>query len=220
MELSYWQSRWDKGNIGFHMQDGYPALQRHWPKYDISKQATVLVPLCGKSIDMDIISRRVKRVVGVEVSDKAIEEFFSERRFAPVISSYSGFKIFKAANIEIWQGDFFKLPVHRVTDIDLIYDKASLVALPPPMRKKYAEKVLSLSGDATKYLLHHFIYNSQEMQGPPFSVSETEIKDHFSSRFTVTTLEDQNLDVNNFPKFKLRGLSTKFRERFLLLTPK
>ena len=219
MELSYWHSRWNKGNVGFHMEDGYPALLRHWPKFEISNQATVLVPLCGKSVDLDIISRRVKRVVGVEISKKAIEEFFTERNLVPEMSSYSGYKIFKAANIELWEGDFFKLPEQRFADIDMIYDKASLVALPPPMRIKYAEKILTLSGEITKYLLHHFIYNSNEMEGPPFTVSETEIDNHFSSRFAITTLEDQNLDINNFKKFKRRGLSTKFRERFLLLSP-
>ena len=220
MELSYWQSRWRKGNIGFHMDQGYPGLKRHWAKLSIPENATVLVPLCGKSADMDWLAQRVETVIGVETAEEAISQYFAERKLNPDKTAYSGFSIYKAANIELWLGDFFKYPENRHSGYDLIYDKASLIALPREMRVRYAKKILALSANNTKYLLHHFLYDSAEMSGPPFMVSKQEIDELFSHKFSATVLEEQDLDISKYPKFKLRGLNRYLRERLLLLTPK
>ena len=47
-----WLARWAKGRIGFHLPAPHPALERWWPRLDVAPQAKVLVPLCGKSLDM------------------------------------------------------------------------------------------------------------------------------------------------------------------------
>jgi thiopurine S-methyltransferase len=220
MELSYWQSRWRKGNIGFHMDQGYPGLKRNWAKLNMPERAIVLVPLCGKSTDMDWLAQRVETVIGVETAEEAISQYFTERKLNPDKAAYSGFDIYRAGNIELWLGDFFKFPENRHSGYDLIYDKASLVALPKEMRIRYAKKILALSAGNTRYLLHHFLYDSSEMSGPPFMISVQEIEELFSNKFSVMVLEEQDLDISKYPKFKLRGLNRYLSERLLLLTPK
>jgi thiopurine S-methyltransferase len=216
MELSYWQSRWRKGNTGFHMDEGYPGLKNHWEKLNTGSRARVLVPLCGKSIDLVWLARKTGNVTGVEVAEEAVEEFFSEQGLTPVVSEKGRFEVWKAENIELWKGDFFKFPQKKAGTFDLIYDKAALVALPTEMRKRYAEKIRALTGSHTIYLLHHFVYPEDEMNGPPFSVTPDEI-DRLFGDYAQTVLEENKLSTDLFPKFRQRGLKSDLRERLLLL---
>ncbi len=219
MELSYWQSRWRKGNIGFHMDEGYPGLKKHWEKLSIGSSCKVLVPLCGKSMDLIWLAQRTELVTGVEVADEAVESFFSENNLSPTVSNKGLFEIWRANNIEIWKGDFLKFPEHNTVTFDLIYDKAALVALPQDFRKKYVQKIIRLTGKGAIYLLHHFIYPENEMTGPPFSVTPNEIDTLFQN-YDQTILEDNELEIHKFEKFRQRGLKTGLRERLLLLKPK
>ncbi len=219
MELSYWESRWNKGKTGFHMDGGYPGLGRNWSKLNVSADATILVPLCGKTEDLIRLSSKAGRVIGVEISKKAVEEFFSEKNLKPETTRFADFTLYSTGNIEIWCGDFMKLPPRNIRHVQLIYDKAALVALPPKMRESYAKKVQQFCGPDTKILLHHFVYEQQEMPGPPFSVPADEINDLFSERFSITLLEKEELKISEFQKFAKRGLKSYLIEYLLLLLP-
>lgn len=220
MELSYWNSRWEKGNIGFHMDEVYPSLKHHWKSVPLQSISTVLVPLCGKSKDLIWLSEKTEKVIGSEISETAVQEFFLENELTYTKTTFGDFSIYLSKNIEIWQGNFFKLPEWKIPDIDLIYDKAALVALPPEMRKKYAKKVLKLISSHTHILLQHFIYNQNEMNGPPFSVAHNEIENLFGASFTQKVLQKDQLLLKNFKKFQNRGLKSKLIEYLLLLLPK
>jgi thiopurine S-methyltransferase len=219
MELSYWQSRWRKGNTGFHMPGGYPALNT-WQDRILTKDSRVLVPLCGKSDDLIWFAERCAGVTGVEISREAIESFFRDQHINPDRTSFLGFNIYSSNNIELWEGDFLKFPVRKAPRIDLIYDKAALVALPPSMRRNYIQKLLEWDNPRPDILLHHFIYDPDEMNGPPFSVSQTEILEAFGDIYDVDVLESNELDLSQFSKFMQRGLSGGLREQLLHLTPK
>src|SRR6056297_2816867 len=162
MELSYWESRWKKDKTGFHMPGGYSALKSHWPKLTLPEAPAVLVPLCGKSADMIFMENQGAQITGVEISEKAVRSFFKENERNFERDTYADFTIRWSGNIQIWQGDFMKFPDSKA-DVDLIYDKAALVALPPEKRQTYADKLLSLAGPGTQILLHHFTYPQQEM---------------------------------------------------------
>lgn len=219
MELSYWQSRWRKGHTGFHMEDGYPGLEKHWHKLQISPDDDVLVPLCGKTRDMIWLSSKVKKVIGVEVAAKAVREFFSENKLKAEKFSYSGFEVYTSGNIEIWCGDFLKLPLRKINNISLVYDKSALVALPPAMRKRYADKVTDLCNKHTKILLHLFEYEQKEMNGPPFSVTKEEIISYFGRQFIIRELERSSQDISGYQKFAKRGLKSYLIEYLLVLLP-
>jgi thiopurine S-methyltransferase len=220
MELSYWQSRWRKGNTGFHMQNGYTGLHKHWKSLPIPDSPDVLVPLAGKSVDMQWIAEQGGNVTGIEISEIAIQQFFESLGETPVVRSYADFNIYTSDQIKIWRGNFLKLPEAKMPVFDLIYDKAALVALPPQMRKEYVEKIKSLTGPQTRILLHGYSYNQQEMNGPPFSVPEKEIEELYGSQFSINLLEKNSLNTENFQKFKKRGLGSHFIEYLLLLSKK
>lgn len=219
MELSYWESRWNNDKTGFHMQDGYESLRSHWPSMNLPPEPNVLVPLCGKSLDMLFLKDQGANVTGIEISEKAITSFFIENKLEFEISHYSDFIIYTSGKIQLWQGDFMKFPKSRA-NFHLIYDKAALVALPPEKRASYASKLLELTHAGTLILLHHFIYPQDEMSGPPFSVGTSEVNEYFSSHFSLNLLEENQIPSKQFLPFRRRGLRSPITERFLLLEPR
>ena len=138
MEEAYWHDRWDNGLVGFHMDDVNPYLQKYWPVLDIQPGQKVFVPLCGKSVDMLWLAGQGYEVMGVEISPIAIETFFNDNGLVPEVSRQGDFEVFTAGNITLYCGDFFSVTAKMVADVDAIYDRASLVALPGEMRQDYA----------------------------------------------------------------------------------
>ena len=86
MQPEFWHKKWASNQIGFHLPEVNPYLQRHWPELRSRQTARVLVPLCGKSLDLAWLAGRGHQVLGVELSEKAIEDFFSEHQIEPQIS--------------------------------------------------------------------------------------------------------------------------------------
>ena len=218
MELSYWLSRWNKGHTGFHMEEGYSGLRSHWSKLPIPSNPVVLIPLAGKSIDIQWISERAQKVICSEISSAAIEQFFNEHKMTFTQSEFASFHIYQSKNIEFWCGDFMKLPEKKIGKLDLIYDKASIVALPEKMRQTYAKKISGLSSGNTKILMHLLSYDQSEMTGPPFSVDSNEVKRLFSDNFDIQLLEKNSLNIQKFEKFLNRGLKSDLIEYLLLLS--
>ena len=86
MEAEFWLERWRDGRTHFHQSRVTPLLQKYWPSLALPAGSTVLVPLCGKSLDMLWLAEQRHRVLGVELSELAFTQFFSEHRFEPHIT--------------------------------------------------------------------------------------------------------------------------------------
>lgn len=218
MEISYWESRWRKHNIGFHLPHVYEPLIRFWADSELPAKPTVLVPLSGKSLDIFWMMNQGARLVAVEAVEQAATEFFSENNIIPEKSKSHGFTILRFETLEFWIGDFFKLPASEMPAFDLIYDKAAITDLPEEIRRKYAEKILSLVNSTTRMATHHFEYNQEQMPGPPFSVSLSELNSYYSDMFKCKILEESST-ANNYSKFTRRGLHSDLTECFTLFLP-
>jgi len=219
MEISFWDSKWEKGHIGFHMENGYEPLQKFWEKLGLPDKAAVLVPFCGKSVDLVWLAGNGANVKGVEIIEKTVKEFFKEQQLTPNITENGDFNIYKTGPIEIWQGDFFKLNKSKLDSVDVVYDKGGLVAIPEKLQENYVKKLFELSDPGTKILLHHFQYPQEEMDGPPFSVPLDRIKKLYGEHYTIRTLLQETTN-RKYEKFEERGLKSPLLERFLYLEPK
>ncbi len=218
MEISYWQSRWRNDKIGWHLDVVYPPLRKFWSQLSLKSQARILVPLCGRSQDMKWLAEQSCRVIGVEVSQKALQDFMELWDEEFTTDSSHGFTIYQSTSIELWQGDFMKIPENKIKPVDAIYDKAAIVALPENMRNEYAKKLLNLCNTHTQILLQTFEYKQDEMNGPPFSVDEKEISRLFGDRFSITLLHEQSL-FDELSIFQRRGLSSYLVEKVFHLEP-
>ena len=188
MQQEFWLEKWDNNEIGFDQKAVNPLLARHISSLNLSPGSCVFVPLCGKSIDMVWLLKQGYKVVGVELSEDAIEQFFAALEVKPEIWTDQSFKRYSAYNIEILVGDYFKLTEEILGQIDVIYDRASLVALPLDMRNDYSRYLMNITGTAAQLLIT-FKYDQSLQDGPPFSISEDEVSQHYAKHYQLSQLE-------------------------------
>ncbi len=208
MQPEFWHKKWASGQIGFHLPEVNPYLQRHWA---VPATARVLVPLCGKSLDLAWLAGRGHRVLGIELSEKAIEDFFSEHRIEPDISENGAFKVYRGDAIELWCGDFFALTASDVADCTALYDRAALIALPAPMRERYAAHLQQILPQGVQGLLITLDYDQTQMPGPPFAVGDDEVQRLLECVWQVEVLEEQDV-LSESGKFLQAGV-TRLEER-------
>ena len=205
MQLEFWHQRWQQDQTGFHLTEVNEYLLRHWNTLGVRTGSRVLVPLCGKSVDMAWLARNNYPILGVEYSCKAVEAFYEEQGIEFTSQQTQDFTLYSARQIDILQGDFFKLDTQRLSDIQAVYDRASLVALPEDMRVAYADLLIQSLPLQANILLVTVEYEQSEMQGPPFSVTEDEVTRLFSGSFDIELLEQQDMLAGQ-PRFRERGL--------------
>lgn len=204
MDGSYWQTRWQRGETGFHLSRPHPKLLSLWPTLAPNATATVFVPLCGKSLDMVWLAERGHAVVGVELSELAVRAFFAEQKLTPVIQPFGYVQLFSAGPYSLYCGDFFALTQTQLSDCQFIYDRAALVALPPALRRQYVHHLRVLLPQASMLLLT-LVYPQAEMVGPPFSVSADEVRELYAGATLAQLLEHDILAHE--PRFMAKGVT-------------
>ncbi|RUO48340.1 thiopurine S-methyltransferase [Pseudidiomarina donghaiensis] len=187
MEHEFWHERWKNREIGFHRNDVHPLLTQHF-KPIAKPGVTVFVPLCGKSLDMKWLLEQGYQVLGIELNQSAIEEYFAEQNLTPSVHQEGPFQAYRAPGITLYQGDFFELTAKYLQGVNVWYDRAAMVALPPTMRTAYVEHLLKILPQHSHGLLVTVEYPENYWKGPPFSISEQEVMSAYSSMFTVEAL--------------------------------
>ena len=204
MEPDFWQARWAAERIGFHQDTVNTDLMRYWHTLELGS-GHILVPLCGKSLDMHWLRKRGYRVVGIEVSPLAVAAFFSEGGLHPVQSVHPHYTRWSVEGIDLLCGDFFRLGQDDIGTVQGFYDRAALVALPRSRRAAYVEHLASLLPHQTRGLLVTLDYEQSAMEGPPFAVSAAEVEALFHPAFRIEQLLDADR-LDAFPGFRQRGL--------------
>lgn len=202
MEKAFWFNSWElEGHYtSFHRKDIHPYAIKHLPPFALEGR-TVLVPLCGKSLDLLYFSQFAHQVIGVEIVEKAIIQFFEENQLAyRQIGSR-----FVSGNITILCRDFFYLNREDIGPFDIVYDRASLVAMPEPMRMRYLQTLEWLSPVGTLYFLNTLEY-APRLKTPPFSISPAEVASYFPN-YVIDHVESPTLpDHGMVRKFNLTYL--------------
>jgi thiopurine S-methyltransferase len=216
MKKEFWLERWERGEIGFHQDEINPYLRQFWKELPASGRGEVFVPLCGKSQDMVWLRQQGDTVLGVELSSIAVQDFFKENKKSPTHTKSGKFETCEADGIRILCGDFFDLSKQDLANVSAVYDRASLVALPPDMRESYARHLVEILPPATQILLVTFDYPQAEMQGPPFAVSVSEVEALYGKYAEIRLLAQKDTLPEN-PRFVQRGVS-RMEESIFLLT--
>jgi thiopurine S-methyltransferase len=207
MNREFWQSRWDEGRIGFHQDEVNPYLQRYWHTLGVSPRATVFVPLCGKSRDMLWLRDQGHAVIGVEIVPRAVEAFFAENRLTATHRPHGSFTLWESEGIKIFQGDFFDITANELAGVGAVYDRASLIALPPALRQRYAAHLHAILPDKINVLLVTMDYPHAEMDGPPFAVTEQEVDALHKDIYKIEQVCSEDILAAN-PRFQEQGLSS------------
>ncbi|CAJ1361964.1 unnamed protein product [Effrenium voratum] len=204
----------------------------------------VLVPLCGKTLDMVYLSRQGYRVVGVEGVNKAIEEFAQEfglqvptakgptmhvnfppeldpqkfRGHAVLISAGEDTRSEPPPPVILVEGDFLELgpeQAQALVPFEAAFDRGSLVAVDPSLRDAYAQALTHLVAPKGRVLLVVAEHDGfKDAKGPPFQVLEADVRRLFGKAFSVELLQKEDAMRENLAA---RG-ATRFKEAVYLLT--
>lgn len=212
MKAEYWLQRWREGRTGWHHESVMPLLEQRWETLGVARGTRVLVPLCGKSLDMLWLAQQGMRVLGVEISPLAVEAFLDENRLhASKTEAADGvhYQITNApadGDIEIVNGDVFGIASGTFEECHAFYDRAALIAFPPPMRDRLAREVYAKLPAGARGLLITLDYPANEMEGPPFSVDEAEVHRLFDAQWNVGQVERRDILASQ-PSFSENGVT-------------
>lgn len=186
MTPDFWLQAWQEGRTAFHQATVERELATHWPTLGVSAGGRVLVPLCGKSLDLWWLRDRGHPVVGVELAEVACRALFAEAGVEPVTTTQGPFTVWATRGLEVLQGDVLALP--DAPRFDGAYDRAATVALPTPLRDRYAERMAAVLRPGAPALLVTFDHGPTDRPGPPFSVPADEVVRLYGGAFTVDRL--------------------------------
>jgi thiopurine S-methyltransferase len=218
VEAQFWLNKWQKNETGFHLSKPHPWLVTHWPElYPNTGPCHVFVPLCGKSLDLDFFYQQGHHVTANELSEEAIKAVFERLQLTPKISTWAGGVCYRAERLSVYVGDFFLLSQTDVSDVDWVYDRAALIALPQDMRQHYTHKIMQLCPKASQCLIT-LDYQQALMSGPPFALSDAEVREHYQATYAIEELKSANI-IQHEPRFEQNGLPELF-QRLYRLTPK
>ena len=205
MDSEFWQQRWQEGRIGFHKSDVNPKLIKYFSNIALPIGSRVLVPLCGKSVDMLWLARAGYDVVGIELVESAAQAFFAEQNITPTITEFtstadkSTLKRYQGQlagqTITLWAADIFALGAKDIADINAIYDRAALIALPANMRADYSRHIVKLSNNAPQLLIT-LNYDQSKKDGPPFSITQQQLHQYYSADYKIVELASNSSTLN------------------------
>lgn len=215
MDPEFWHERWSRDEIGFHQHDFNRHMLEFTERMGLAPGAHLFVPLCGKSLDMIWLADQGYRVSGVEISERAVRDFFWENRLEFESVESDSAQRFRGDRIEIWCADFFALEPSSLAPVDGVYDRAALIALPPSMRGEYARRMADWTPPGAPTLLVTLEYPDDEMRCPPFSVPPAEVRQLLSPWHSIEPLHSEDC-LEREPRFRRKGV-TRMQEHVYLL---
>jgi thiopurine S-methyltransferase len=117
-----------------------------------------------------------------------VAQLFGELAVEPRIEPAGALARWSGGGAEIFVGDLFALAPETLGAVDAVWDRAALVALPAETRPAYAAHLSALAAGAPQ-LLVTFDYDQALMEGPPFSVTEEEVRALYGRTHEVALLE-------------------------------
>ena len=207
MDATFWQNRWAKKKIGFHEPVANPKLINYFDALELASGSRIFVPLCGMTYDITWLAEQGHDVVGVELVESAVAGLFDSLNVVPTITQHRNLPLYHAEYagraIDIWVGDIFNLTASDLTacnigQVDAIYDRAALVALPDTspdyLRSRYVQQLIDLTNGA-RQLLVTFDFDQEQRPGPPFAITVEQLQTYYGEHYELESLEDVYLEA-------------------------
>jgi thiopurine S-methyltransferase len=148
-----WQQCWREQQTDFHQKEVNRLLTRFWRGLDLVHGSRVFVPLCGKSLDMIWLAQQGHEVIGLELSSVAVRAFFRENHLQASQRKAGHFTLWQSGKISILCGDYFSVTGADLGNVDVVYDRAALTALPEDIRLLYVAHLKKILPAACKVFL-------------------------------------------------------------------
>jgi len=83
MKIDFWEQRWEENQLAFHLPEVNPYLIKYLSEFNLPVTLQVFIPLCGKSLDLAWLASQQYTVLGVECSERAVNDFFADMKKSP-----------------------------------------------------------------------------------------------------------------------------------------
>lgn len=201
-DAKFWRDRWAEGRIGFHLDDVHPDLIQYGDAWLGDEPHRVFVPMCGKTRDLSWLTARGHDVVAVEIVEQGVRELHEEQGIDAEESREGPFLVFRSAKLTVYCGDFFDLRPAQVA-ADRVWDRAALIAVDGARRPEYVHHLRSLVQPMWTMLLNALEYDPSVMDGPPFAVTDDEVRGYYGD-LAIETLHRRD-DIAREPRWQERG---------------
>ncbi|OWF41046.1 hypothetical protein KP79_PYT17098 [Mizuhopecten yessoensis] len=216
-----WMGCWEKNTVPWHRSDVHEALEKYLEILTSSPTAKnkIFVPLCGKTVDIKWLADRGNEVVGLEASEIAVKEFFSEQNIDYITEDVPALKgkLYRSHDnkIKLYCCDLFLFSTEVESGFSGIWDRGSLEAMTPADQKRYIELMKTLIHPGIGYLLE--TPDRDPNKGPPFNVSIEDLEEGFGQGCSAAKLSavekiSSGADLQSMPDMK--GMNI-FRLTFL-----
>ena len=210
MNPEFWKNAWQKSQTNFTQKKPNSMLTQYFKELNTPKNGRVFVPLCGKSVDMLWFTSQGFDVIGVELSEIAVTQFFTENHLQATISLHPTIPKLtcyqtesEGQTLKIWVGDIFDLSPIDIGIIDAVYDRGALVAFPDikpdNLRTRYTQKIMELSNRASQLLLS-FAYDGEKQRSdthknlPPFLVTRSQLEQYYTEYYEINLIAQEKVD--------------------------
>lgn len=167
---AFWQGLYDKGSDRWELGRPTPSLGAHLARHS-PPRGVVAVPGCGRGHDARFLARRGYRVFGFD--------------FVPeVIRAARGLAQREGADVTFEERDVFGLTKTYPRFFDGVWEYTSFCAIDPARRPEYVEMLAAIL-KPVGWLLACFFPMGERAGGPPFAVSEAEVRGLLAPRFEL-----------------------------------
>ena len=108
------------------------------------------------------------------------------------------FARYRSDRIQILCGDFFSLTPALLHDVMAVFDRASLIALPPAMRIRYVGKLKALLQPPVRTLMLTLAHEEELFSPPPHPVYDDEVRSLYQPWCEVEFLETTETVVKGY----------------------
>jgi thiopurine S-methyltransferase len=189
-DVETWDWLWKNGGTPWVTESVHPLLSEYIDQLTLGRaNCRTFVPLCGNTIDLKWLVEQGHRVVGLEVSETAILQFFERCGWEQEVKQLEGIengKLYTACDgrLQIYQCDMFAVSKDILGSFNCVWDRGSLGAISPDTRKGYVEIISSIVADDGRILLEVIEHEGTgNFHGPPYSLKEQDIANLLSNGF-------------------------------------
>ena len=205
--MNFWEERWSLGQTGWHNPEVNENLIEHHTFLFPHPSPTVLVPLCGKTLDMQWLSEQGAQIIGVDLVQQALDEYVSTQTEPVPSTSFAGFSGYTLPKQTLICANIFDVTPETIGTVDCVFDRAALVALHPSERQKYADHCFNLLKENGRILLITYDSPVEDLQGPPYPVRKGTIEVLYKAASRCTQVAEIVMTPETDPRLKMRGLS-------------
>jgi thiopurine S-methyltransferase len=175
-----WHERWRENKTAWDLNGPHPLtrelLELTTKLVPGEPSGKWMIPGCGRAHDVKVLFRAgIKDIVAKDLVPKAIDEARNLYGSSPGLSLICG--------------DVTDVSKSEESTFGGVFDRAMLCALNGELRSKYALAMTSLLKPGGIFASIPFAETGNPASGPPFAISESELRELFKPHFEILHLE-------------------------------